>query len=90
MSKLQIVNEVSWGCQYMLLCINEIKCIEFDYNPSFIRIYYLDKFISGFTENNFNFSKFFTDIKTNSECAICIYQSLEKKYEFLGEEENEE
>lgn len=51
--KFLIINhQQDWGTSIVYINLQQLKCIEYDFNPNFIRIYYLDKCIKGFIHRN--------------------------------------
>lgn len=76
MKCLHISKDCDFGAQSISIPYSQIKCIEHDFGPSFLRIYYLNKMVSGHTEADFDLQLLRWSMSNEEDHYLNIYQEI--------------
>ena len=90
MNCIRIKKKQEWGEAYLLIPIQSIKAIEFHEGPSYVIINYLDKFISGHVNNEFNLFALFKCVEQSINYSFDLWEHFEEVYNIPNFEDLEE
>ena len=79
MKILKIEIETSYGKRYIFIRMNQIKLVEYDFGPGYIKIYYLDKYVDGYVENGFQVDRICHWMSNFNDFDLKMYENLQDK-----------